>query len=114
VLRFLIDENLPATLAAKLTVPCLHATDLGEQATDNALWNHARNNGWVILTKDGDFFNQLTLEGGPPKVVWVRTGNLRRSAQDAMLVARMPQIISLLDSADLVEVYDDRLETFKF
>lgn len=112
--RFLIDENLPATLAAKLAVPCMHATDLGNQPTDDTVWNHARDNDWIILTKDADFFNRLTLQGAPPKVVWLRTGNLRRNAQDALLVARMPQIISLLGGADLVEVHDDRLESFKF
>lgn len=114
MLRFLIDENLPATLAAKIPVPCMYATDLGDQPADDALWRHARDNGWIILTKDADFFNQLTLHGAPPKVVWLRTGNLRRGALDAMLVSRMSQIISLSPLADLVEVYDDRLESFKF
>jgi len=112
--RLLIDENLPATLAAMLNVPCMHVTDLGEQIADETLWNYAGENNWIILTKDADFFNKLTLHGAPPRVVWLRTGNLRRSEQDAMLATRMPQILDLLGTADLVEVHEDRLETFKF
>lgn len=114
MIRFLIDENLPATLATSLPVPCMHATDLGGQPTDDALWEYARREGWVILTKDADFFDRLTLQGPPPKVVWMRTGNLRRAAQDALMAARMPHLLRLLTEADLVEVHDDRLESFKF
>jgi predicted nuclease of predicted toxin-antitoxin system len=114
VIRFLIDENLPATLAASLTVPCMHATDLGGQPTDAALWEHAARDGWVILTKDADFFDRLTLQGPPPKVVWVRTGNLRRTALEDQLAANLPFILRLLTEADLVEVHPDRIETFKF
>jgi len=114
VIRFLVDENLPATLAAKVPVSCLHATDLGGQPTDDSLWSYARREGWIILTKDADFFERLALEGPPPKVVWVRTGNLRRSQLDELLAAQMPAIIRLLGDHDLVEVHQDRLESFKF
>jgi len=114
VIRFLIDENLPATLAATLTVPSMHAGDLGDQPTDAVLWEHARRDGWVILTKDADFFDRLLLQGPPPKVAWVRTGNLRRRALEAMLEARLSVILRLLKEADLVEIHDDRLESFRF
>ena len=56
MIRILIDENLPASLAAKLDCTCMHATDLGEQPTDKQLWDHARRENWTLLTKDSDFF----------------------------------------------------------
>jgi predicted nuclease of predicted toxin-antitoxin system len=65
VIRLLIDENLPAALAAKLFCPCLHATALGEQPTDKLIWDHGRRDGWTLLTKDTDFFERLALEGPP-------------------------------------------------
>lgn len=114
MIRFLIDENLPATLAARLPVPCMHATDLGDQPTDTFLWEYARSEGWSLLTKDTDFFDRLTLHGPPPKVVWLRTGNLRRTALEETIAAQMPQILTLLEDADLVEVHADRLESLKF
>lgn len=114
MIRFLIDENLPTTLATRLGVPCQHAHDLGRQLTDSQLWEHARRDGWTLLTKDADFFDRLTLEGPPPKVVWVRTGNLRRNALETMLASRLTEILRLLNQADLVEVHDTRLESFKF
>jgi len=114
VIRLLIDENLPATLATKLGCPCLHATDLGEQPTDKQLWDHGRREGWTLLTKDADFFERLALEGAPPKVIWLRTGNLRRIELETILMRLWPQISALLVSVDLVEVHGDRLEGIAF
>jgi len=114
VIRLLIDENLPAALAAKLFCPCLHATALGEQPTDKLIWDHGRREGWTLLTKDTDFFERLALEGPPPKVIWLRTGNLRRADLETMPVNLWPRITSLLDSADLVEFHADRVEGIKF
>lgn len=112
--KLLIDENLPATLAAKLPVRCMHACDLGSQPADMDLWNHARSDDWIVLTKDTDFFEQLVLHGPPPKVIWLRTGNLRRAALEDMLVARIPHILEMLKQSDLVEVHPDRLESLTF
>ena len=78
------------------------------------IWDHGRRDGWTLLTKDTDFFERLALEGPPPKVIWLRTGNLRRADLETMLVNLWPRITSLLDSADLVEVHADRVESIKF
>jgi predicted nuclease of predicted toxin-antitoxin system len=114
VIRILIDENLPATLGLRLGCDCLHATDIGEQPTDKTLWDHARQENRTLLTKDADFFEQLAINGAPPKVVWLRTGNLRRTDLENLLVKRWPQITNLLTTADLVEVHSDRLEGITF
>jgi len=68
----------------------------------------------VILTKDADFFDRLSLEGAPPKVVWVRVGNVRRSELEARLVMQWPAIVAMLSTADLVELHADRLEAVSF
>ena len=78
------------------------------------IWNHGRREGWTLLTKDTDFFERLALEWPPPKVIWLRTGNLRRADLETMPVNLWPRITSLLDSADLVEFHADRVEGIKF
>lgn len=92
MIRIIIDENLPATLATKLGCPCMHATELGAQPIDRQLWDYGRREGWTLLTKDANFFEQLALEGAPPKVIWVRTGNLRRLEIESLLTRLWPQI----------------------
>lgn len=112
--RFLIDENLPDDLADALGAECGHAIKLGERPTDDALWQYAQREDRVILTKDADFFNKLTLHGSPPKVIWIRTGNMRRIELIAFMVQQWPIIRGLLDQADLVEVHRDRIEAIRF
>ena len=80
--RLLIDENLSASLATLLPVDCCHATELGQQPTDSLLWNHARERNWTILTRDTDFFDRIMLQGPPPKVIWVRLGNMANEPLD--------------------------------
>jgi predicted nuclease of predicted toxin-antitoxin system len=113
VKHLLIDENLPASLAVILPVSCSHATDLGIQPSDHSIWLHARHDDWVILTRDTDFFDRIILHGPPPKVIWVRLGNMRRTALEIHLLQLWPSIISLLESADLVEVHPHALEAVK-
>ena len=110
VKHLLIDENLPASLATLLPVPCSHATAIGPQPGDNELWIHARENDWTILTRDTDFFDRIMLEGSPPKVIWVRLGNIRKAALESLLVRLWPAISNLLADADLVEVHPTFLE----
>ena len=111
--HLLIDENLPASLASILPVDCSHASILGKQVTDRQIWDHAQAGNSTILTRDTDFFDRLMLEGPPPKVIWVRLGNIRRRDLESMLLRRWPKITELLEKADLIEVHQDSLESLK-
>jgi len=113
VKRLLIDENLPASLATLLPVDCSHATELGQQPSDSLIWNHARERNWTILTRDTDFFDRIMLQGPPPKVIWVRLGNIRKTDLENLLIRLWPAICNLLTDADLVEVHPTALEAVK-
>lgn len=112
--RFILDENLPATLASFLGGDCKHAADLGARPTDAELWQWGREERRVILTKDADFFERLLLEGPPPKIVWLRVGNLRRVELEALMKRVWPAVEALLADHDLIEVHRSSLEGLKF
>jgi len=59
----------------------------------------------LLVTKDADFFDRLSLFGPPPKVIWARFGNLRRKDVEALFVDRWPQITKLLRTSELLEVF---------
>ena len=113
VMHLLIDENLPASIARILPVDSSHATDVAERPSDHQLWQHAHSNGWNILTRDTDFFNRIMLEGSPPKVIWVRLGNIRKRDLEFKLLHLWPSIVKLLEDADLVEIHPDSLEAVR-
>jgi predicted nuclease of predicted toxin-antitoxin system len=75
----LFDENLAARLAvylADLYPACTHVRDQGlAGGSDRAIWQHARDHGLVIVSKDEDFQRFSVLYGAPPKVIWIRLGN---------------------------------------
>lgn len=109
----LVDENLPSTIATGCCYS-IHALDLGSRLTDDELWHKAKENDWTILTKDTDFFDFLVAYGPPPKVIWLRIGNMRRKNLEDLFRSCWSDIAKLLPENDLIEVFPDRIEALSF
>ena len=88
-MRLLFDENLAPRLANALSdiyPGSLHVTDCGLRgASDSEIWQYARGNGFVIVSKDSDFSQRSSLLGGAPKVIWLRIGNCTTTRVDFVL-----------------------------
>lgn len=41
------------------------------------MWEYAQKNECVIVTQDADFNDLNSLKGFQPKIIWIRTGNLK-------------------------------------
>ena len=78
-MKLLFDQNLSPQLARLLSdiyPNSVHVRDIGlRDATDTAIWTHAKQHGFVIVSKDSDFQPRSLLYGHPPKFVWLRVGN---------------------------------------
>ena len=46
-------------------------------ARDLEIWEFAKSNNYIIVTQDSDFDALNTLFGFPPKIIWIRSGNLK-------------------------------------
>ncbi|MGH7022622.1 MAG: DUF5615 family PIN-like protein [Caulobacteraceae bacterium] len=108
-MQFLVDANLPRRLCHWLTGlghQCDHVLDLGlGQASDEVIWVRATQIDTVIVTKDQDFADRVTVTRTGPAVVWLRTGNGATVDLIAMLTPMMPTIEARLASGDrLVEL----------
>ena len=101
-MRLLFDENLAPRLANALSdvyPGSLHVTDCGLRgATDVEIWQYARDNGFVIVSKDSDFSQRSSLFGGAPKVIWLRIGNCTTSRADFVLRNTSERIQEILAS----------------
>ena len=88
-MKLLFDENLAPRLVAALKdiyPGSVHLRDCGLRgASDEAVWNFARENGFAIVSKDSDFSERSSLYGEPPKVVWLRIGNCTTARADFVL-----------------------------
>lgn len=77
-MKLLFDQNLSLRLPKNLEdlfSESTHVRSVGlESADDRAVWEFAMSNGFVIATKDSDFFGRAVLESGS-KVIWVAAGN---------------------------------------
>ncbi|MFL6274089.1 MAG: DUF5615 family PIN-like protein [Blastocatellia bacterium] len=110
---FRFDENIPARVTFAPALPVIHSTAPGQSPTDSALWEYARTNGYVIVTKDADFSNRIMFSEPPPWVIHLRIGNMRKSGFHSFLERVWPQVVALLPDHKLVTVHLDRIEAIR-
>jgi predicted nuclease of predicted toxin-antitoxin system len=87
--KLLFDQNLSPRLVRSLAdiyPDSNHVYPLGlDQVSDREIWEYARREGFLVVTKDSDFSDLCMLLGFPPKLIWIRRGNCQTSAIEAML-----------------------------
>ncbi|WP_309681917.1 DUF5615 family PIN-like protein [Polaromonas sp.] len=95
-MKLLLDENLSRRL-----VPFLlndypgssHVSLLGlESASDVVVWNTAKAQGFVIVTRDADFEELSLVWGQPPKVIWLKIKNQSRTTTLKVLLDHQAMI----------------------
>lgn len=106
-MKLLFDHNLsprlikhPADLYPDSTHTHLQGLDRSE---DDVVWEFARREGFLIVTKDADFSDLCMMRGFPPKVIWIRRGNCKTQAIEAIL-RRHRDDIEALDRDGVVGV----------
>ena len=87
--KLLFDQNISYKLVNRLgdVYPgSRHVRQVGlGEADDPTVWDYAKDNDFVIVSKDEDFHQRSFLFGSPPKVVWLRLGNCAtQDIEDAM------------------------------
>jgi len=101
---FLIDENLPPSLAVALRPLYPHSVHVRdvflESSSDTEIWNYALANDLAILSRDSDFHQRSFVFGHPPKVVWLRIGNCSTSDLLAILRDRQSRIMQFFEESD--------------
>jgi len=107
-MKLLLDENLSRRL-----VPFLQHDYPGsdqvvllgmQSATDKEVWQRARDDGYVIVTRDGDFQELSLVWGQPPKVIRLKTLNQTRAATLTLLLENKDVITESLIDQDLASI----------
>jgi predicted nuclease of predicted toxin-antitoxin system len=79
--RFLIDAQLPQTLATLLRQrghDVLHTRELprGNRTSDDQLCDLSESDDRILISKDGDFVGSFLVRRRPPRLLHVSTGNI--------------------------------------
>ena len=78
-MKLLFDENVSHRLVGILAHEfpgSAHVRNVDlRAAADGQIWEHARAQGLMIVSKDTDFRERSYVEGFPPKIIWLDAGN---------------------------------------
>ncbi|MCE2996152.1 MAG: DUF5615 family PIN-like protein [Cyclobacteriaceae bacterium] len=79
MVKLLFDENISFRIVKGIQHKFpesthVHLSMVGKQ-TDHTIFSFARDNGFTLVTSDGDFQHIQMVFGFPPKVIWLRLGN---------------------------------------
>ncbi len=106
-MKLLFDENLSPKLPrllADLYPDSVHVRDVGMKATDDPIvWDYAKDNDFMIVSKDADMHDLSLVFGNPPKVIWLRPGNCS-TRQVENLLRRDFEVIKLFYKDEYVSL----------
>lgn len=108
-MKFLVDEQLPYLLADWLQekgYDAIHVTSLltNERIPDGYICERSMAEERVVITKDADFFNTFLLKKQPYMLVYLTTGNLKNRQLLDLFRASLPQLVTTLETAHIIEV----------
>ena len=88
-MRLLFDQNLSPglpRLLADVYPGSVHVREVGlRDSGDSEIWDYAKQNGFIIVSKDADFQQRSLLYGFPPKFIWLRVRNCRTKLIEELL-----------------------------
>jgi predicted nuclease of predicted toxin-antitoxin system len=113
-MKLLFDENISYRIVKKL----VNVFPASEQIKrfqllskkDRIIWEFARQHGFAIVTHDEDYAELSFHQGFPPKVIWLRTGNISTDDLSDLLLFHADTIRQFLidlgqDAAGCLELY---------
>ena len=104
-MKLLFDQNISFRIMPMLGLPafadCRHVKTVGlNDCNDADIWQFAKQHGFTIVTFDSDFFDMSVVRGCPPKIIWLRTGNLTTSQIAEWIMMNHIKILSFIDNSE--------------
>lgn len=110
-MKLLLDENL-----SRRVIPFLQDAFPGSSQVallnlgnvdDRTIWDFAKDQEFVIVTKDADFYDMSIVYGQPPKIIWLKIGNQSKAVTVNALVSNR-EVIELeliVEGKACIEIY---------
>lgn len=105
-----VDAHLSPAIATWITstigMTALALRDVGlRDAEDLEIFEAAKAEGVIFMTKDGDFVDLVDRLGAPPQIIWLTCGNTSNARLREILSATLSEALELLRAGEvLVEI----------
>lgn len=101
-----ISPSMAAWIRDNYAVDAVAVRDLGlRDATDFEIYQAARKNQAVVMTKDSDFILLVDRLGPPPQIIWITCGNTSNARLKEILANALSKALDLLNAGEkLVEI----------
>ncbi|MBS1493357.1 MAG: DUF5615 family PIN-like protein [Bacteroidetes bacterium] len=109
-MKFLVDVNLPKYFAFFNSPDFVHLMDINPQMSDTNVWNYAKKNSLIILTKDSDFYYKSISEEKSVKVIYFRLGNQKLSELHSYFTKNWDLIKNQIEHNWLILASNDEIE----
>ncbi len=110
-MKLLFDHNLSHKLVQRLADIFPDSTQTRlinlSSASDSTVWQHAKGNGFVVVTLDKDYADLALQRGAPPRIIWLRCGNSTVAEVKRLLRANLGEInkFELDPTAGVLEIW---------
>ena len=106
-MKFWIDAQLPPTLADWLSeqfmVEAIALRDIGlRDADDTEIFEQARLQNAIVITKDSDFVDLVLRLGTPPQILWITCGNASNQHLRELLSVTFKNAHQMLVNGELI------------
>lgn len=108
-----VDAHLSPAIATWITstlgIEAIALRDLGlRDAEDPEIFEAAKAQKAVVMTKDSDFVDLVERLGSPPQIIWLTCGNTSNAKLRKILSETLPRTLELLATGEiLVEISEN-------
>lgn len=76
-------------------------------ALDHEIFQQARQQDVIVMSKDRDFLKLIEQHGPPPQLIWITSGNTSNARMRQILSDTLPKVKELLEGGEaIVEISD--------
>ena len=108
-MKFIVDAQLSNALSDFIKskgIDSIHTLELPDKnrAQDGHITRLATEEQFIVITKDADFLESYVLRKEPPKLLLIRTGNIRNREPINLFDKHIELIARLFSTHSLIEV----------
>lgn len=111
--EFIVDANLPNSISIWSNGRFEHVLNINPLWDDEEIWDYAKKNNLIIITKDKDFSVKQILKGSPPKIIHIKFGNLKLAEFIRIINTCRAKVETLLQQHSIINIYKNSIEAIK-